>query len=319
MSDIYKSIADVCPQKPKKELDAWKFKLIDHVLSNRDLSWSGTVVGVALLMRLNTTDQIGRCDPSESTIAKDCGTNTRQVERAIRELKEHNYFTVTRRWNKSSQYDWNFALATNIDNASDTDEMSGLTPTICRADTDNTSAQSRQRLRTNINEHTMKHKDDDKADHHLASGERPTSEDEDDLRLFQTLWASKFHTYKSDPTPEENDPADATSPGVAPFDRFWSVCAHPRKKDVTRKLFEETVASGVDPELLIEAMELNEKAWSTTWLEERQWKKFVKEVEGRREIEEVIAATIRSSAQRQNEDEERRQVEEDALEWWAQH
>lgn len=55
----------------------------------------------------------GLCEVSEQTIARQVGTNTRQVRRAIRQLREQGWIGVQRRYNKTSLYSfaWDRAVA----------------------------------------------------------------------------------------------------------------------------------------------------------------------------------------------------------------
>ena len=116
--DAYHKSAQAKSAQPHSLLAKWF--LLEQATINSDLSSSAKSVLASLLFHHNT--KTGRSFVGEDTIAAGKNTahtglrlSTRQVKRCIRELKEKEWIVAERRFNKSSEYEFNWSRAVPVD------------------------------------------------------------------------------------------------------------------------------------------------------------------------------------------------------------
>jgi hypothetical protein len=90
-----------------------KWFLLEQATINSDLSSSAKSVLASLLFHHNT--KTGRSFVGEDTIAAGLHLSTRQIKRCIRELKVKGWIVAERRFNKSSEYEFNWSWAVPVD------------------------------------------------------------------------------------------------------------------------------------------------------------------------------------------------------------
>jgi predicted transcriptional regulator len=98
-----------------------KWFLLEQATINSDLSSSAKSVLATLLFYHNT--KTGRSFVGEDTIAARLRLSTRQVQRCVRELQQKGWIVAERRFNKTSEYEfeWSRAVPVNKRRQSDDD------------------------------------------------------------------------------------------------------------------------------------------------------------------------------------------------------
>jgi DNA-binding transcriptional MocR family regulator len=84
-----------------------KWRMLQAILRDRDLSPAAKAVAASLLDRYNTKS--GRCNPSYQTLADDTGYDRRQIMRAAADLRRQGWITTSRGASRLPSNEFEFA------------------------------------------------------------------------------------------------------------------------------------------------------------------------------------------------------------------